>query len=128
ERRGCAPRRLTAGSEARGVIIGRAREQTPALSGFLLYHRVSGGMAMAYQQTLAGAQQVHPPTIRTIGMADLKDALRKGVDDFQAMPSHAVFLSLIYPIVGLILVQLAIGGAVMPLVFPIVAGFALIGP
>jgi len=57
---------------------------------------------MAYQQTLTGAQQAHPPTIRTIGMADLKDALRKGVDDFQAMPSHAVFLSLIYPIVGLI--------------------------
>ena len=44
------------------------------------------------------------------------------------MPSHAVFLSLIYPIVGLILVQLANGGAVMPLVFPIVAGFALVGP
>jgi len=32
---------------------------------------------MAYQQTLTGAQQAHPPTIRTIGMADLKDALRK---------------------------------------------------
>jgi uncharacterized membrane protein len=85
-------------------------------------------MAMAYPHTLTRVGDLSHPTIRTISTADLKDALRKGIDDFLEMPSHAIFLSLIYPIVGLILLELAIGGAVMPLVFPIVAGFALVGP
>jgi uncharacterized membrane protein len=66
--------------------------------------------------------------VRKIGVADIKDAIAKGIDDFLDMPTHAVFLSLIYPTVGLLLVQIAIGGALMPLVFPIVAGFALVGP
>ena len=79
-------------------------------------------------QAVTGLDTPAPPVVRKIEMADLKDALAKGVDDFRAIPSHAVFLSLIYPIVGLILIQLALGGAVMPLVFPIAAGFALVGP
>jgi uncharacterized membrane protein len=85
-------------------------------------------MVMAYPHTLSGAGDLHLPSIRRIEISDLKDALAKGIDDFKAMPSHAVFLGVIYPIVGLILLQLAIGGAVMPLAFPIVAGFALVGP
>ena len=79
-------------------------------------------------QAVTGLDTPAPPVVRKIQVADLKDALAKGIDDFRAMPSHAVFLSLIYPIVGLILIQLALGGAVMPLVFPIAAGFALVGP
>jgi uncharacterized membrane protein len=79
-------------------------------------------------QAVTGLDTPTPLVVRKIQVADLKDALAKGIDDFRAMPSHAVFLSLIYPIVGLILIQLALGGAVMPLVFPIAAGFALVGP
>ena len=63
------------------------------------------------------------PSVRKIGPADLKDALAKGVDDFLAMPSSLVFLGLIYPIVGLCL-----AGYALPLLFPLMAGFALIGP
>jgi len=66
--------------------------------------------------------------VRTVRFADLKDALAKGLDDFSAMPSHAVFLCLIYPIAGLVLGRLAIGYDVLPLLFPLMAGFALIGP
>jgi uncharacterized membrane protein len=66
--------------------------------------------------------------VRTVRFADLKDALAKGVDDFSAMPSHAVFLCLIYPIAGLVLGRLAIGYDVLPLLFPLMAGFALVGP
>ena len=66
--------------------------------------------------------------IRRIGIADLKDALRRGLDDFLAMPSHAVFLCLIYPIVGLLLFRMAVGANVLPLLYPIAAGFALLGP
>jgi uncharacterized membrane protein len=45
-----------------------------------------------------------------------------------AMPSHAVFLCLIYPIVGFVIFRLALGANVLPLLFPLAAGFALIGP
>jgi uncharacterized membrane protein len=68
------------------------------------------------------------PAIRTIGPDDLKDALLKGIGDFSAMPTHAVFLCLIYPVVGFVLFRLAIGYDVLPLLFPLAAGFALIGP
>jgi uncharacterized membrane protein len=83
---------------------------------------------MAYQQAVPSTDAELRPAVRTITTADLKDALAKGIDDFRAIPSHAVFLSLIYPIVGLILLQFALGNAVMPLLFPIIAGFALVGP
>jgi uncharacterized membrane protein len=68
------------------------------------------------------------PRIRQIQMADLRDALAQGIDDFKAMPSHVVFLSLIYTVVGLVLGRLAFGYEVLPLLFPLIGGFALIGP
>jgi len=84
---------------------------------------------MALAHVLMGADAFRaPPTVRTIGMADLKDALARGIEDFRAMPSHAVFLCLIYPIVGLVLARLTWGYDVLPLLFPLAAGFALIGP
>ena len=68
------------------------------------------------------------PAVRTIVLADLKDAVKKGVDDFKAAPSHVLFLCMIYPVVGLIAARIAFGYDMLPLVYPIVAGFALIGP
>jgi uncharacterized membrane protein len=70
----------------------------------------------------------HLPAVRTIGLADLKDALSKGLDDFRAMPTHVIFLSVIYPIVGVALGAATFGYDVIPLLFPLAAGFALIGP
>jgi uncharacterized membrane protein len=61
-------------------------------------------------------------------MNDLRAALANGFDDFWAMPSHLLFLGMIYPVIGFILFRLAFGYDVVPLVFPMVAGFALIGP
>ena len=49
------------------------------------------------------------PTVRKIGVSDLREALAKGVSDFWAMPSHLVFLSAIYPVAGLMLARLAVG-------------------
>jgi uncharacterized membrane protein len=68
------------------------------------------------------------PVVRSIGIGDLRDALRKGLDDFWAMPTHVVFLCLIYPIVGLALGRAAFGADVVPLLYPLASGFALIGP
>jgi uncharacterized membrane protein len=68
------------------------------------------------------------PAVRTIELADLKDVLVKGYQDFDAKPTHFVLLFIIYPIVGIILINLTAGYQVLPLIFPIIAGFALIGP
>jgi uncharacterized membrane protein len=68
------------------------------------------------------------PIIRTIGLSDLHDALRLGWEDFKAVPSHAIILCVIYPVLGLVLARAAFGYAVLPLLFPLAAGFALVGP
>ena len=67
------------------------------------------------------------PIIRTIGLSDLHDALRLGWEDFKAVPSHAIILCVIYPVLGLVLARAAFGYAVLPLLFPLAAGFALVG-
>lgn len=68
------------------------------------------------------------PAVRRITPSDLWQSLRRGVDDFSAMPSHAIFLCVIYPLLGLFLIAVTLGHAMLPLAFPIAAGFALIGP
>lgn len=66
--------------------------------------------------------------IRTIELKDLADALRLGWQDFMASPTQVIFLCLIYPLVGFVLGSAAAGGEMMPLVYPLLAGFALLGP
>jgi uncharacterized membrane protein len=68
------------------------------------------------------------PAIRRIDFADLGVALREGWDDFKAVPSHAIILCVIYPVLGLVLARLVLGYSVLPLLFPLAAGFALLGP
>ncbi len=68
------------------------------------------------------------PVIRKIGLSDLRQALRLGWEDFKAVPSHAIILCVIYPILGLVLARAVSGYAVLPLLFPLAAGFALLGP
>jgi uncharacterized membrane protein len=68
------------------------------------------------------------PVIRTIGLSDLHRALQLGWEDFKAVPSHAIILCLIYPVLGLVLARLVHGYSVLPLLFPLAAGFALLGP
>src|SRR5258708_12227694 len=84
---------------------------------------------MMFVHALTGAESTRgPPVIRTIGVMDLKDALARGMSDFSAMPTHALFLCLIYPIVGLMLARVSFGHDVLSLLFPLAAGFALLGP
>ena len=77
--------------------------------------------------TIPGVNFAHPD-VRKIEVRDLRDALAKGLDDFRAMPTFAIFLAAIYPVVGLILMRLSFGYDMLPLVFPLIAGFPLIGP
>jgi uncharacterized membrane protein len=84
---------------------------------------------MAIPHIIAGTGDTAAlPVVRTIGVLDLRDALVNGVSDFWEAPTHMIFLSLIYPLIGLFIGRLLIGADVAPLMFPIAAGFALIGP
>lgn len=70
-------------------------------------------------------------SIRKIGTADLRDVLRKGYEDFMAMPDIFGVLGmvyLIYPVTAYLLYRLTFGYDLMPLFYPLLAGFALIGP
>src|SRR5215813_9551017 len=78
--------------------------------------------------TQSGNDTAAAPVIRTIGLSDLHRALKLGWEDFKAVPSHAIILCVIYPVLGLVLARAAFGYAVIPLLFPLAAGFALLGP
>lgn len=84
---------------------------------------------MASLHLVAGSHHfTELPAIRKIDFGDVREALEKGFADFWAMPSHAVFLSILYPIVGLILVVMTSGQDLLPLLYPLLSGFALVGP
>lgn len=84
---------------------------------------------MANTYTFATNDNVStPPDVRRIDTDDIRDALREGYEDFKEMPTHAVFLCLIYPVIGLLLGMAAMGGRMAPLLFPLAAGFTIIGP
>ena len=69
-----------------------------------------------------------PPSIRHIGLNDLAEALRLGWEDFLAVRTDVVFLCLLYPIIGLVLARVTFGHDMLPLLFPLASGFALLGP
>jgi len=78
--------------------------------------------------TQSGQAAATAPEIRKISLSDLHRALQLGWEDFKAVPSHAIILCAIYPVLGLVLARLVQGYAVLPLLFPLAAGFALLGP
>ena len=69
------------------------------------------------------------PVLHKVGPSDLKDALTKGVNDFLpfldflANPLFAVLFSIIYASVCMFLISTD-----LPLLFPLMSGFGLVGP
>jgi len=91
------------------------------------------GAAMAKENSIVHSSDdsgsgLARPVVRDIRFRDLLDALAKSFDDFKAVPTHLIFLILIYPIVMLILSRVAAGQEMLPLVFPLFAGYTLVGP
>ncbi|MCC6890783.1 MAG: DUF2189 domain-containing protein [Hyphomicrobiales bacterium] len=82
---------------------------------------------MAHQHSI-DAVSTPLPRVRSIAPRDLMDALAKGYDDFVAMPTHALVVSVIYPVAGLLIALAAADANLLWLIFPLVTGFALIGP
>ena len=90
-------------------------------------HAISGQCSRQCQAA-GGTRYAAAPVIRTIGLPTCIEALRLGWEDFKAVPSHAIILCVIYPVLGLVLARTVLGYSVLPLLFPLAAGFALLGP
>jgi uncharacterized membrane protein len=72
--------------------------------------------------------EVGRPAVRKIELADLMDVLAGGLRDFGAYRTDVIFLCIIYPLAGLLLASMAFGYEMLPMLFPLASGFALIGP
>jgi uncharacterized membrane protein len=69
-----------------------------------------------------------PLTVSRITVADLKEVLTKGFDDFMAYRTDIIFLIAVYPIISVIVIAASFRYELIPLVFPIVSGSAILGP
>lgn len=80
-------------------------------------------------RSLRGTEAEESPiSIRRITVADLREVLAKGVDDFGAARTDVIVLCIVYPVIGIVLARLAFGYDLLPLLFPLASGFALLGP
>ena len=75
-------------------------------------------------------QNLHapPPSVRKIGVHDLWDVVCAGFVELGEYRTDIIFLGAVYPVLGLILARLAFGYEMLPLLFPLASGFALVGP
>ncbi|MCB1341811.1 MAG: DUF2189 domain-containing protein [Pseudooceanicola sp.] len=77
---------------------------------------------------VGGAAKMNAPVVRALTGDDLHAALRAGWRDFLASRTDAAFAVLVYPAAGIALFALGLHLALLPLLFPLAAGFALLGP
>lgn len=77
--------------------------------------------------TVGRDHAVDMPRVQRIDTDDLREALRRGLEDLGYFRSDVIFVCLIYPMIGLLLATAAIQGG-LHLLFPILSGFALVGP
>lgn len=75
-----------------------------------------------------GSEDTTPPRTRHLTNQDLRDALSAGWRDFQQCRTDVMFLVLLYPVIGIVLALAALNMDLVPLIFPLIAGFALLGP
>lgn len=79
-------------------------------------------------RTAQGIRTAGVPVVRRIEVAELRAVLRRGIEDFAACRTDVIFLCLIYPIIGVVLAWATFDYEVLPLLFPLASGFALLGP
>ncbi len=77
---------------------------------------------------IGSADTKHLPVVQTLTLQDLRSCLKAGYQDFLETRADAIFVVLIYPIAGLLMVGFGLNMNMVPLLAPLIAGFALIGP
>lgn len=83
-------------------------------------------MTEEHPTATAGLRQ--EPSIRRISFSDLVDALSAGLRDFQSYPAFGLSFGAIYAVGGLAILACAVWWDLLYLVYPLAAGFTLIGP
>lgn len=90
---------------------------------------VAGATAHASRTVASiGGDETVTPKVQHLTTADIRVALRKGTADFGAVRSDVMFICLLYPVIGAMLVAVGFQLQLLHVVFPVAAGFALIGP
>ncbi len=91
---------------------------------------VAGGFGQASRSVQRTSTRLfsRPLTVSRIGIGDLKEVLAKGFDDFMAYRTDIIFLIVVYPIISLLVIAASFRYELIPLVFPIVSGSAILGP
>lgn len=83
---------------------------------------------MAEVWTAAHRMPAVEPQLRALTFEDLRAVLRQGWQDFLAIPTQLLFLCVLYPLIGLFAARVAADADLTPMIFPLVGGFALVGP
>lgn len=83
---------------------------------------------MAVTQTFSTEHGTPDIPVRTISTSDLREVLREGYRDFLDRRGDLIVIGLIYPMIGFVAAAFALGGDLIPLLFPIAAGIGLLGP
>ncbi|MDS9468918.1 DUF2189 domain-containing protein [Paracoccus sp. MBLB3053] len=75
-----------------------------------------------------GSHDTTLPGINDIGPRDIGAALRRGIDDFAALRTDVVIAVALYPLIGFVIAAWALNAGQLHLLFPLAAGFPLVGP
>ncbi|MCB1335253.1 MAG: DUF2189 domain-containing protein [Roseivivax sp.] len=87
----------------------------------------TGRTAAEVADTL-GSHDRRIPRIREIGLDDIREALSRGIDDLGHFRSDVLILAVVYPVIGLALAYIAFNRGLAHLLFPLMSGFAILGP
>lgn len=68
------------------------------------------------------------PTVKSITKADIRAALNEGVSDFKRAPVFGLFFGAVFSLVGIAIAWTLYRGEASYWIFPVAAGFPLIGP
>ena len=85
-------------------------------------------MSLAPASTTLPAAKKPELTIRHPGLGDMQDALRLGIADWRACHTEVPMLALLAPVAAIMLAAVVTAPSLMPFVFPVCAGFSLLGP
>lgn len=75
-----------------------------------------------------GSHEMTRPEVNRIGLGEIRAALRKGAADFATLRSDVIMVVVLYPVIGFVLAVWAFNAGQVHLLFPLVAGFPLVGP
>jgi uncharacterized membrane protein len=72
--------------------------------------------------------EAYLPQVRRITVSDLWASLREGFHDLGVARTDVAFIAVFYPLAGVVLAGFLLNANLLPLVLPLVSGFALLGP